>query len=171
MNDEKYNDLFNVQELIEAIEKSHDTVTGPDEIHYQMLEHLPKNSLETILHILNIIWTTDIYPESWRLATIIPIPKLGKDHTEPTNYRPIALTSFLCKTLERMINKSLMWYLEYNNLISEFQSGFQSERCTNDNLVRLETFIRDAFIKKKNMLLLYFSIWKKHMIRLGDMAY
>ena len=69
-----------------SIEKSHDTATGPDEIHYQMLKHLPKSSPETILHIFNTIWTTGIYPESWRLATIIPIPKPGKDHTEPTNY-------------------------------------------------------------------------------------
>ena len=52
------------------------------------------------------------FPESWRLATVIPIPKPNKDHAEPKNYRPIALTSCLCKTLERMINKRLVWYLE-----------------------------------------------------------
>ena len=85
-NDEKYNDLFNVQELMEAIGKSHYTATGPDENYYQMLKHLPKSALETILHIFSTIWTTGIYPESWRLATIIPIPKPGKDHTEPINY-------------------------------------------------------------------------------------
>ena len=162
LNGEKYNDLFNVQELKEAIEKSHDTATGPDEIHYQMLKHLPKSSLETILHIFNTIWTTGIYPESWRLATIIPIPKPGKDHTEPTNYRPIALTSCLCKTLERMINKRLI--LESNNLISEFQSGFRSERYTNDNLVRLETFIRVLFffIKKEHGVAVFFDLEKAY---------
>ena len=45
------------------------------------------------------------FPESSRLAIIIPIPKPGKDHAEPTNYRPIALTSCFCKTLERLINQ------------------------------------------------------------------
>ena len=30
----------------------------------------------------------------------------AKDPAEPNNHRPIALTSCLCKTLERMINKS-----------------------------------------------------------------
>ena len=104
LNEETYNDLFNVQELIEATEKSHDTATGPDEIHYQMLKHLPKSSLESILHIFNTIWTTGIYPESWRLATIIPIPKPGKDHAESDIYRPLALNSCLCKTLERITN-------------------------------------------------------------------
>ena len=114
-----------------------------------MLKHLPETALDTLLHIFNGIWTTGVFPESWRLATIIPIPKPGKDHAEPTNYRPIALTSCLCKTLERMTNKRLVWYLESNNLITKFQSGFRAERSTNDNLVRLETFIRDAFIKQE----------------------
>ena len=33
-------------ELVEAIQLSHDSATGPDEIHYQMLKHLPDTSLE-----------------------------------------------------------------------------------------------------------------------------
>jgi hypothetical protein len=37
-------------------------------------------------------------------ANVIPIPKPGKDHSEPSNYRPIALSSCVCKTMERMIN-------------------------------------------------------------------
>ena len=47
-----------------------------------------------------------------KMQTIIPIPKPGKDPAEPNNYRPIALTSCLCKALERMINKRLTWFLE-----------------------------------------------------------
>ena len=108
------------------------------------------------------MWETRKFPESWELATIIPIPKPGKDHTEPNNYRPIALTSCLCKTLERMINARLVRYLEINNLISPVQSGFRSERSTNDNLVRLETFIRDAFVKKEHVVAVFFDLEKAY---------
>ena len=108
------------------------------------------------------MWETGKFPESWELATIIPIPKPGKDHTEPTNYRPIALTSCLCKTLERMINARLVWYLEINNFISPVQSGFRSERSTNDNLVRLETFVRDAFVKKEHVVAVFFDLEKAY---------
>ena len=161
-NTEEYNSLFNITELKDTIAVSKDTATGPDDIHYQMLKHLPETALETLLHIFNSIWTTGVLPESWRLATIIPISKPGKDHAEPTNYRPIALTSCLCKTLERMINKRLVWYLESNNLITKFQSGFRAERSTNDNLVRLETFIRDAFIKREHVVAVFFDLEKAY---------
>ena len=86
----------------------------------------------------------------------IRIPKPGKDPAEQNNYRPIALASCLCKTLERMVNKRLTWFLESNNHISRFQSGFRSDRSTTDNLVRLEKFIRDAFIKKEHVVAVFF---------------
>ena len=123
-----------------------------------MLKHLPENSLETLLNIFYYIWTTGKFPEDWIYATIIPIPKPGKDPAEPNNCRPIALTSCLCKTLERMINKILTWYLESNNHISRFQSGFRSDRST--TLVRLETFVRDASIKKKHVVAVFFDLEK-----------
>ena len=129
---------------------------------YRMLKHLPETALDTLLHIFNGIWKTGGFPESWRLATVIPIPKPGKDHAEPTNYRPRALTSCLCKTLERMINKRLVWYLESNNLITKLQSGLRAERSTNDNLVRLETFIRDAFIKREHVVAVFFDLEKAY---------
>ena len=109
------------------------------------------------MNILNHIWSTGKFPKDWTYAQIVPIPKPGKDPAEPNNYEPIALTSYLCKTLKRMINKILTWVLESNNHISWFQPGFRTDRSTTDNLVRLETFIRDAFIKRnmKSLCLFY----------------
>ena len=127
-----------------------------------MLKHLPPKSLPTLLHIFNNICETGEFPEGWELATIVSIPKPGNDHAEPTNYRPIALTSCICKTLERMINTRLVLYLEFNNLLSPVQSGFRSERSTNDNLVRLETFIRDAFVKKEHVVAVFFDLEKAY---------
>ena len=76
-NTEEYNNPFNLVELKEAINKSHDTATGPDEVHYQMFKHLPE-SLQALLDIFNDIWETGKFPESWELSTIIPVPKPGK---------------------------------------------------------------------------------------------
>ena len=61
-----------------------------------------------------------------------------------------------------MINKRLTWFLESNNHISRFQSGFRSDRSTTDNLVRLETFIRDAFIEKEHVVAVFFDLEKAY---------
>ena len=79
-------------ELTDAISKSHDTAVGPDDVHYQMLKHLPDDALLTLLNILNNIWASGKFPTSWCTSTVIPVPKPGKDTSDPSNYRPIALT-------------------------------------------------------------------------------
>ena len=88
----------------------------------KLLTHLPNRTLEALLNILNDIWITGKFLKDWSNATIIPIPKPNKDHTEATNYRPIALTSCLCNTMERIINDRLVWFLESNQLITKFQA-------------------------------------------------
>ena len=147
-NTESYNSKFSLTELTDALSKAHDSSPGPDDIHYQLLKHLPSSSLSILLEIFNSMWATGNIPKSWKEATDIPIPKPDKDHTDPSNYRPIALTSCVCKTMERMINDRLTWFLESNNIITNFQSGFRHQRSTNDHLVRLETFIREPSLQK-----------------------
>ena len=142
--------------------KSHNTAVGPDEIHYEFLKQLPSCSLDFLLQAFNEVWVSGKFPTSWKQATIIPIPKPGKDNTDPSNYRPIALTSCLCKTLERMINTRLIWFLESNGLITNFQCGFRSKRSTVDHLVRLETFVREAFIKKEHLTAVFFDLEKAY---------
>ena len=110
-NDEKYNFDFSKRELIKSIAQATDLATGPDEIHYQLLKHLPDVSLDLLLLLLNDLWQSQDFPDCWREATVIPVPKPGKDRTDSNNYRPIALTSCLCKIMERMINHRLPCFL------------------------------------------------------------
>ena len=98
-NVEVYNRPFSMEELQDALHRAHDTSAGPDEIHYQILKPLSKSSLLLLLNIFNKTWISGDFSSDWRKA-LIPIPKPGKDPTNPTNYRPIALTSCICKTIE-----------------------------------------------------------------------
>ena len=117
-NLETYNNPFSRDELRDAISKSHDSAVGPDDIHYEMLKHLPPNAVNTLLETLNNIWFAGNFSPSWRTSTVIPIPKPAKVASDPNNYRPIALTSCLCKVMERMINNRRVWFLERNKLFS-----------------------------------------------------
>ena len=140
---ESYSELFSLSELKEVIQKFQYTAVGPGEIHYEFLRQLPSKSLEYLLTKLNI-WKNGKLPESWKLATIITIPKPWKNNLYASNYRPIALTSCLCKTIERMVNKRQVWFIESNNLFTNFQCDLRSRRSTMDHVVRLKTFIQKA---------------------------
>ena len=115
-----------------------------------------------MLHIFNNIWIIGEFPLSWSEATIIPIPKPGKDPTDPGNYRPIALTSCVCKTFERIVNNRLVWFLEKNKLLTEFQSGFRKQRNTNDQLIRFESFVREGFVRREHVVSVFFDLEKAY---------
>ena len=55
-------------------------------------------------------------------------------------------------------------------VITEHQSGFRRRRSTVDNLVTLETSIRDAFVGRKHLVSI-FLIWRKLMILPGNMVF
>ncbi|GBN40485.1 putative RNA-directed DNA polymerase from transposon X-element, partial [Araneus ventricosus] len=157
-----YNSEFRMFELETALSRAHDTSPGPDGITYNMLRHLNTTSLSHLLFLFNRIWTEQKYPSQWHEAIVIPILKPGKDSSNPLNYRPIALTSCLCKTLERMVNARLVFELEKQGCISPLQSGFRRGRSTFDNLVLLETQIRNAFVRRNHLVSIFFDIEKAY---------
>ncbi|GFS74412.1 RNase H domain-containing protein [Trichonephila clavipes] len=101
---------FDMFELKRALSSAHNTSPGPDGISYVLLRHLSEDSLVSLLYLFNRIWREQVYPTQWQEAIVIPILKPGKDPKNPLSYRPIALTSCLCKTLERMVNARLVYH-------------------------------------------------------------
>ena len=88
-------------------------------------------------------------PADWKIATIIPIKKPLKDKMDPQSYRPIYLTSSICKTMETLIAKRLTSHLEKHSTLSKHQSRFRPGRSTTDQCPRLETEINLAFMERE----------------------
>jgi hypothetical protein len=65
-----------------------------------------------LLEIYNQIWTSDTFPAGWTEAFVVPILKPGKYPDIATSYRPIALTSLVCKMMEKRANNRLTHFLE-----------------------------------------------------------
>ena len=151
-----------MRDLKRSLKKPNNSSPGPDQIHYDILRHLLIETLHILLDIINETWISDTFPESWREALIISIPKPGKDHFNHLNYKPIVLTSCICKTVERMVNERLVWYLEKNGWLAKQQCGYRSNRSTVDHLVRIETFIRDAFIHNQHLVAVFFDLQKAY---------
>ena len=78
--------------------------------------------------------TADIFKK----ANVIPIFKKG-EISNPGNYRPISLTSAVCKVIESIIRESIIEHMTCNNLISNAQHGFLPKRlCVYQLLTSIE---------------------------------
>ena len=161
-NTERYNVPFSLYELNDAIGSTGNTSVGPDRLHYQFFRHLPDSTLQFLLHTLNDLWVKGVFPEAWKEAILIALPKPGKTRADPANYRPISLTSCLGKIFERMVGKRFSWFLEHNNLLSKYQSGFRKNHSTLDHVLRLETDIRKGFKFKKHTTAVFLDITRAY---------
>ena len=135
-NSKAYNREFSMSELNFALQHASNTQPGPDQVYYNMLKPLPEVAQQHLLDIFNKIWIETFIPQKWKDATIMPKP--NTDHSDPTNSRSLALTSCVCKLLEKLINNRLQQYLENNRLLTNVQCSFRKSRSTVDHLIRLD---------------------------------
>ena len=81
-------------------------------------------------------------PQIFKTAFVVPIHK-GESRALPQNYRPVSLTSHLVKTFERVIRKSLVNYLEFNNKMNNSQHGFRQGRsCLSQLLEHYDNILK-----------------------------
>ncbi|XP_046542833.1 uncharacterized protein LOC124253160 [Haliotis rubra] len=93
-------------------------------------------------------------------AAVIPLLKPGTEEASANSYRPISLTSNLCKSMEGMVNIRLKHHLETNALLSHDQSGYRSNRSCLDHIFRLENDIRLAQVKKQYLAAVFLDFSK-----------
>ena len=78
-----------------------------------------------------------IVPLEWKEANIIPLFKKGS-RNKSVNYRPVSLTSAICKLLETIIRDHMMDFVIKHQLINPSQHGFLKARSCLTNFVVVE---------------------------------
>ena len=120
-----------------------------DLISTNILLQLPQRAIEFLMHIYNACLTRCFFPDQWKVAEVIMIPKPGKDEKFVDSYRPISLLSTLSKILEIIFIRRLLPVVEERNLIPSHQFGFRKRHGTVEQIHRLVEEIHSAFDKKK----------------------
>ncbi|KAK7113996.1 hypothetical protein V1264_000134 [Littorina saxatilis] len=133
---------------------------GPDNITNEMLQHIGNSALQKLLGIFNLSWRQGQVPQCWKEARMIPVLKKGKNKTKTLSYRPISLTSCVCKTMERIVNQRLQLYLESESIIVPEQAGFRQHRSTEDQTTHLSQVIEDAYQAQKVTLATFIDLQK-----------
>ena len=92
---------------------------------------------------LSIIFTTSMktgkIPNDWRTASVTHIYKKGSKNVA-SNYRPISLTSQVCKVMEKLVKESIVAHPNKRNLIRKSQHDFmEGKSCLTNLLSFLET--------------------------------
>ena len=105
--------------------------------------------MDFLLHIFNLSWSSHSFPSIWKTSSIIAIHKMGKLLDSPASFRPISLTSCGSKLFERIILSRLLFFLEYNSILSPHQAGFCPGRSTFDQILFLSQSISNEFNKPR----------------------
>ena len=114
---------------------------GPDLLHPRILKELATE----LAYPLRLLFVKTIkdgkLPKDWKTAEVRPIFKKGCK-TSAGNYRPVSLTSVVCKVFEGFIRDSLYNHMVTNNILSINQFGFCKGRSCDTQLL---TTIHDWF--------------------------
>ena len=83
---------------------------GVDGIAPKILKETVEQICTPLAHVFNMSLQEGIVPLEWKEANIIPLFKKGS-RNKSVNYRPVSLTSVICKVLETIIRDHMMDFL------------------------------------------------------------
>ena len=104
-----------------------------------------------ICHLINHSMVHGVFPDSLKIAKIVPIHKKG-DSRIPSNYRPISILPYLSKIFEKVIFYRLINHLAMNNILTSLQFGFRKSISTFDALVQFTELMYDSLNNKKTCI-------------------
>ncbi len=133
---------------------------GPDKLEPFYLKLAADFIAEPLTYLFNLSISHCEIPKIWKSAFVSSLFK-GGDPLQLNNYRPISKLCVLSKLLEKLLNEQLKTFLEINNILSPFQSGFRKQHSTVTAVMKVFSDIIDAVdCKKKNCSVLFLDLSK-----------
>ena len=116
---------------------------GPDGIYPAMLKKGGDRLIEALKRIFTACLAFGYIPSQWRRVRVVFIPKPGKDdYSLAKSFRPISLTSFMLKSLERVVEKHIRVGVLPRSPLSRnqhaYQSGKSCESALHDLVSKIE---------------------------------
>ena len=132
---------------------------GPDGVPPILLKELRKCLSTPLSYLFNKSLETGKLPEEWKKANVTAIFKKGTK-SEPGNYRPVSLTSVICKVFESIVRDVIVEHMKINKLFSECQHGFRQHRSCVTQLLHMMEDLTRLIDDKQNVDMIYFDFKK-----------
>jgi hypothetical protein len=117
--------------------------TGVDKVHSKVLKEFSDSLAKPLSLLFNLSYCSGSLPQLWLCANVTFLFKKG-DKLNPSNYRPVSLTSVVCKVMESIIRDTIMQHLLANKSIISEQHGFVPKKSFCTNLLETVDLITQA---------------------------
>ena len=134
----------NNHEITSIIKQLKCSSPGCDDINPKIIKSTYNIYTDTLVHIINLALSLGVFPDSMKVAKVIPLFKAGQK-TLIQNYRPVSILPFFSKLFEKVIYYRLYNFFDVHNLLNNFQFGFRKQHSTTDALVYLIDKILKSF--------------------------
>ena len=128
---------------------------GPDKLSPLLLKNLHTELSLPLSIIFNKSISEGYVPSQWKEAEVTAIFKKGNKNLS-NNYRPVSLTSIVCKILESFITNSIQNYMEEKLLFTPCQHGFRRHRSCVTQLLEVMNDFTFLIDNKHNISV---SVW------------
>ena len=145
-------DAFAIDEVVDILKAlDANKSPGPDGILPIFLKSCAQELAPVLCTFFNECVAKGEIPSAWKCANVVPIFKgSGKPKDSISSYRPVSLTSILCKVLERLVCKRLLSYLDDHDILSDNQFGFRNGRNCEQILAKFYHFLSGSLDNNKD---------------------
>ena len=140
-------DWITDEKVAEAFGGFNSTKTpGPDNLRPDILKNIPGCMISRFTEIFSAMISSGYTPKAWRKSKVVFIPKPGKaSYDLPNSFRPISLTSFAFKALERLsiweMGETALRSSPFHKDQHAFRAGFSTETAISETVHKLEQMV------------------------------
>lgn len=142
-------DVNTVENVLHTIKSD---AVGPDGISLKMILYSTPKLLPHITFIINQCLATNTFPQCWKEANLIPVPKVSNP-TELSHFRPISILPCMSKIFEKIVDTQFEDFISKHNILPSTQSGFRKNHSTNTALLNVTDDIFRATDQGQNTCL------------------
>ena len=145
--------------IISAMPKN--KAPGLDKITLKFITDCLPYIIQPITDIVNLSLTQGIFPNGWKKAEVIPIPKTDEaEHA--SNNRPISLLPILSKICECVVHQQFTNYLTTNKLLSIHQNGNKQYHSIKTLCLQITDDAFNAMVRKEITAMILLDLSKAY---------